>query len=379
MGTEEVVVVPSANNAMVQGTVEDASGQPSSNCKLFMYRRSDGTLLGSAVSNDSGNYELTHQGENGELVFIVCIDNDESPDFEGIVRDRIAIVATAAVIGSIEIHGRTPEGDKLLVSYNDGTTKTLGVYALDSNNQIDLDSNLITVDVSASGNNYFFYPKMSDDGTAIAYFWSEDNGETCNPRVLTQEAESLEYTKIATISDPVDYRSEALDGSIFDISFGGSYLGCVDLNNGDTKIFSKTSSELYTLVSTFNLAFVAGFKFSPDTSGNFAAIIAPTALTVYNIAGEQLGSLSYANPANAPLTTPQPPIWLSSNIIVRSIDKYDSNWSFLGGACQVGDMSSGVLQEASTYENLSSSGALSYSNFAGKCLLSSNTVLSFNS
>lgn len=91
MGTEEVVVVPSANNAMVQGTVEDASGQPSSNCKLFMYRRSDGTLLGSAVSDDSGNYELTHQGENGELVFIVCLDNDDSTIFEGLVRDRITL------------------------------------------------------------------------------------------------------------------------------------------------------------------------------------------------------------------------------------------------------------------------------------------------
>ena len=91
MGTGEVVVVPSANNAMVQGTVEDASGQPSSNCKLFMYRRSDGTLLGSAVSDDSGNYELTHQGENGELVFIVCLDNDDSTIFEGLVQDRVTI------------------------------------------------------------------------------------------------------------------------------------------------------------------------------------------------------------------------------------------------------------------------------------------------
>ena len=56
-----------------------------------MYRRSDGTLLGSAVSDDSGNYELTHQGENGELVFIVCLDNDDSPDFEGLVQDRVTI------------------------------------------------------------------------------------------------------------------------------------------------------------------------------------------------------------------------------------------------------------------------------------------------
>ena len=104
MGTEEVVVVPSANNAMVQGTVEDASGQPSSNCKLFMYRRSDGTLLGSAVSNDSGNYELTHQGENGELVFIVCLDNDDSTIFEGLVRDRITLAVESDTTSKVATH-----------------------------------------------------------------------------------------------------------------------------------------------------------------------------------------------------------------------------------------------------------------------------------
>ena len=75
----------------IQGYVEDASGQPSSNCKLFMYRRSDGTLLGSAVSDDSGNYELTHTAQDGEKVFIVCLDNDDAPDFEGLVHDRITI------------------------------------------------------------------------------------------------------------------------------------------------------------------------------------------------------------------------------------------------------------------------------------------------
>lgn len=104
MGTEEVVVVPSANNAMVQGTVEDASGQPSSNCKLFMYRRSDGTLLGSAVSDENGDYELTHQGQDGELVFMVCLDNDDSPDFEGLVRDRITLAVESDTTSKVATH-----------------------------------------------------------------------------------------------------------------------------------------------------------------------------------------------------------------------------------------------------------------------------------
>ncbi|WP_151709667.1 carboxypeptidase-like regulatory domain-containing protein [Acinetobacter brisouii] len=78
-------------SGITKGSVVDPSGQVLANCKLFMYRRTDGTLLGSAVSDENGDYELTHQGQDGELVFMVCLDNDDAPNFEGLVRDRITL------------------------------------------------------------------------------------------------------------------------------------------------------------------------------------------------------------------------------------------------------------------------------------------------
>ncbi|MCG2572247.1 DUF285 domain-containing protein [Acinetobacter sp. ME22] len=82
----------------VKGSIVDPDGNIMANCQLFMYRRTDGALLGSAISDQNGDYELTHTAENSEKVFMVCLDNDDSPDFEGLVRDRIAIVAAATVI-----------------------------------------------------------------------------------------------------------------------------------------------------------------------------------------------------------------------------------------------------------------------------------------
>lgn len=82
----------------VKGSIVDPDGNIMANCQLFMYRRTDGALLGSAVSDENGDYELTHTAENSEKVFMVCLDNDDSPDFEGLIRDRIAIAAAAAVI-----------------------------------------------------------------------------------------------------------------------------------------------------------------------------------------------------------------------------------------------------------------------------------------
>ena len=75
----------------VKGSILDPDKKVMANCKLFMYRRTDGALLGSAMSDQNGGYELTHTAQDGEKVFIVCLDNDVAPDFEGIVRDRITI------------------------------------------------------------------------------------------------------------------------------------------------------------------------------------------------------------------------------------------------------------------------------------------------
>lgn len=75
----------------VKGTILNPDSNVMANCQLFMYRRTDGALLGSAVSDESGAYEITHTAQDGEKVFVVCLDNDDSPDFEGLVRDRVTI------------------------------------------------------------------------------------------------------------------------------------------------------------------------------------------------------------------------------------------------------------------------------------------------
>ena len=77
----------------VKGSILDPDSKAMANCQLFMYRRTDGTLLGSTVSDQNGAYELTHTALDGEKVFVVCLDNDDSTIFEGLVRDRIAIVS----------------------------------------------------------------------------------------------------------------------------------------------------------------------------------------------------------------------------------------------------------------------------------------------
>lgn len=75
----------------VKGSILDPDSKAMANCQLFMYRRTDGTLLGSTVSDQNGDYELSHSGKNSEQVFIVCLDNDDSTIFEGLVRDRITL------------------------------------------------------------------------------------------------------------------------------------------------------------------------------------------------------------------------------------------------------------------------------------------------
>ena len=82
----------------VQGYVGDPEGQPSANCKVFMFLRSDGSLLGSAVTDETGSYTMTHTGQVDDLVFIVCLDNNEAPDLEGLIYDRITLVDTPEIV-----------------------------------------------------------------------------------------------------------------------------------------------------------------------------------------------------------------------------------------------------------------------------------------
>lgn len=80
-----------AKISTAQGTVENAAGGIAPNCKVYMFRRSDGKLLGRAVSDQNGHYEMLTSAISGDTVFMVCLDDDNAPDFEGIIYDRITV------------------------------------------------------------------------------------------------------------------------------------------------------------------------------------------------------------------------------------------------------------------------------------------------
>lgn len=73
------------------GVVEDAVGNPAANCIVYMFRRNDGRLLGRGISNSLGQYEMMTNAITGDEVFMVCLDNDAAPDFEGLIYDRVTI------------------------------------------------------------------------------------------------------------------------------------------------------------------------------------------------------------------------------------------------------------------------------------------------
>lgn len=75
----------------INGTVLDASGQPASDCKVYIYNRSTGNKVGQAISKADGTYKSLCAAKKGELLFAVCLDDDVLPDFEGIVIDRINV------------------------------------------------------------------------------------------------------------------------------------------------------------------------------------------------------------------------------------------------------------------------------------------------
>lgn len=75
----------------MNGKVLDASGQPASNCKVYIYNRTTGNKVGQAISKADGTYKSLCAAKTGEILFAVCLDDDVLPDFEGIVIDRINV------------------------------------------------------------------------------------------------------------------------------------------------------------------------------------------------------------------------------------------------------------------------------------------------
>lgn len=74
-----------------KGTIKDAAGNPAKNCLIYIYKRSTGQLVGKAISDANGNYQSICAARVGDKIFMVCLDDDVAPDFEGIVYDRITV------------------------------------------------------------------------------------------------------------------------------------------------------------------------------------------------------------------------------------------------------------------------------------------------
>lgn len=77
---------------VAQGMVKDKAGKPMSNCRLGAFVRKDFHLVGVATSNESGRYRMPIAAAKGEQIFIVCLDNDDTPDFEALIYDRIQVL-----------------------------------------------------------------------------------------------------------------------------------------------------------------------------------------------------------------------------------------------------------------------------------------------
>lgn len=77
---------------VAQGTVKDKASKPMANCRLAAFRRGDFVLVGTAMSDRNGNYRMHIAAAKGEYVFIVCLDNEDAPDFEALIYDRIQVL-----------------------------------------------------------------------------------------------------------------------------------------------------------------------------------------------------------------------------------------------------------------------------------------------
>lgn len=73
------------------GEVKDAANQAAANCPVRAYKRSTGELIGQGMSNEQGRYRFPISAVTGDEIYMVCLDNDQAPDFEARIIDRIIV------------------------------------------------------------------------------------------------------------------------------------------------------------------------------------------------------------------------------------------------------------------------------------------------
>lgn len=169
----------------VKGTILNPDSNGMANCQLFMYRRTDGALLGSAVSDESGAYELTHTAQDGEKVFVVCLDNDDSPDFEGLVHDRVTIKSGSGEPTDPEV---TYPGSAMVLRSSDQVNQVSLKLSKGTHN---IDWGDGTIDTDVSGNLVHNYDTLAKH-TIIVEKSSNEGGSNGNNTMVMVQAFGIE-------------------------------------------------------------------------------------------------------------------------------------------------------------------------------------------
>ena len=94
VGLTNHIYVISGEARIVQGKVRNAVGDPAPNCIVRVYNRATGSLIGSGLTNATGDYEVRFAATAGTEVYLVCLDDDVAPDFEPVAVDRILVSDT---------------------------------------------------------------------------------------------------------------------------------------------------------------------------------------------------------------------------------------------------------------------------------------------
>lgn len=91
--TLKPLVVYSIQSVIMQahGIVKDAAERPAPNCPVRAYNRQTGQLIGQGISNTNGEYQFPIAANKNDEIYMICLDNDQAPDFEAQIQDRITV------------------------------------------------------------------------------------------------------------------------------------------------------------------------------------------------------------------------------------------------------------------------------------------------
>lgn len=236
----------------VKGTILNPDSNVMANCQLFMYRRTDGALLGSAVSDESGTYEITHTAQDGEKVFVVCLDNDDSPDFEGLVHDRVTIKSGSGESTDPEV--TYPESAMVLRSSDQVSQVSLQLPKGSHN----IDWGDGTIDTDVSGNLVHNYDTLAKH-TIIVEKSSNEGGSNGNNTMVMVQAFGIE--------EVVQWCDQGYE--VLGFTLGSQILQDTLVKVPTTApLVFNTTFQVFMRCSVFNDASILNWDVSPYTNLN---------------------------------------------------------------------------------------------------------------